>query len=104
MIRGWEIEYADGTVVDEDQMDWKKAPKLNIVRVTLRYDGREWNITGKSVYVQKKRASMVPGIQDSFQVESRSIGYYDTVDGKDVKVWYTVTEETGKMNITVEEL
>jgi hypothetical protein len=47
---------------------------------------------------------MVPGIQDSFQVESRSIGYYDTVDGKDVKVWYTVTEETGKMNITVEEL
>ena len=104
MIRGWEIEYADGVVVDEDQMDWKKAPKLNIVRVTLRYDGREWNITGKSVYVQKKRASMVPGIQDSFQVESRSIGYYDTVDGKDVKVWYTVTEETGKMNITVEEL
>lgn len=104
MRRGWEVEYSDGTIIDEDQTDWSRISKLNIARLTLRYDGREWNIFNKSDYVQKKKASVIPGVSDSFQVESRSIGYYDKVDDKDVKVWYTIKEETGIMKMEIEEL
>lgn len=104
MRRGWELEYNDGTVINEEQMDWPRVPKIGIIRMTLRYDGREWNIFNRSDYVQKKKASVIPGVPDSFQVESRSIGYYDKVDGKDVKVWYTLNEETGVMKMEVEEL
>jgi len=104
MLRGWEIELADGTVINEDQMEWKDLPKLNIIRVTLHYDGREWHIRDKVAFIQKKRASMVPGVAESFQIESRSIGYYDVIDNKDCKVWYTVNEDTGKMIMEVEEL
>ena len=104
MRRGWELEYADGTIIKESQMNWKQAPKLGIVRLTLRYDGREWNINNKPAYVQKKRASMVPGQAGTFQVESRSVGYYDEIDGKPIKVWYTVDEFSGKMKMEVENL
>lgn len=104
MRRGWEVEYADGKVINENQMNWKKLPKDGIVRLTLRYDGREWNVQEKTAYVQKKRASMVPGAPDSFQIESRSIGYYDTADGQPIKVWYTVDEFTGKMTMEVQNL
>jgi len=104
MRRGWEVEYADGTIINEDQMEWIKLPKVGIIRLTLRYDGREWHITNKTAYTQKKKASVIPGVPDSFQVESRSIGYYDKVDDKDVKVWYTLNEETGVMKAEVEEL
>jgi len=104
MRRGWEIEYSNGKIIKESQMEWKKAPKINIVRVTLHYDGRQWNLENKLAYDQKKRGSVVPGIPDSFQIESRSVGYYDTVGGKPIKVWYTVNEFTGKMNMEVKDL
>ncbi len=103
MVRGWEVEYADGTIINEDQEDWKRIPKVNMVRLTLRYDGREWNILNKPVFLQKKRASMVPGVNDSFQIESRSIGYYEEQGGKTIRVWYTVNENTGKMTMNVED-
>ena len=99
MRRGWEVELEDGTVIDEDQMDWPKVPKNRIIRLTLRYDGREWNLTGQEAYLQKKRGSMIPFVPESFQVESRSIGYYDG----NSKVWYTVKEATGKMKVEVED-
>lgn len=104
MRRGWEVEYEDGTVVNESQVDWKEIKKDKIVRLSLHYDGRQWNILDKIAYVQKKRASMIPGVEESFQVESRSIGYYDVEDGKSSKVWYTVDEFTGKMTMEVEQL
>jgi len=104
MRRGWCVEYSNGTVINEDQMEWKDLPKLNIIRITLRYDGREWSFHDKVAYVQKKKASMIPGVTESFQVESRSIGYYDIIDDKNCKVWYTVNEDTGKMIMEVEEL
>lgn len=104
MRRGWEVELTDGTIIKETEMDWRQVPKVGIVRLTLRYDGREWNLSNKIAYDQKKRASMVPGVQSSFQIESRSIGYYDQVDGKPVKVWYTVNEFTGKMTPEVKNL
>jgi len=100
MRRGWEVEYIDGTIVNEDQVSWGKVVKKNIKSLTLKYDGREWRLSGKEAYVQKKRGSDVPSIANSFRIESRSIGYYD----KNCKVWYTVDEDTGQMNINIEEI
>jgi len=99
-FRGWEVEYCDGKVITENQMDWKKIPKLNIIRLTLHFDGRQWSIDNKQVYFQKKHASIIPGIKDSFQVESRSIGYYEDTH----KVFYTVNEHTGVMKMEVKDI
>ena len=99
-FRGWEVEYADGTTIDEDQAEWKDIPKLGIVRLTLHYDGRQWDLVNKEVYFQKKNASVIPGIKDSFQIESRSIGYYEN----NSKILYTVDEHTGRMNMEVKEI
>ena len=96
-FRGWVVEYADGTIINEEQEEWTKIPKLGIKRLSLHFDGRQWNIEGKDVYYQKKCASVVPGIPDSFQIESRSIGYYEGNN----KVLYTVDENTGRMNMEV---
>ena len=104
MRRGWQVELLDGTVISEDQMEWKALPKSDIVTISLLYDGREWHFNNKTVYIQKKKASMSPGVAESFRVESRSIGYYDVIDGKSCKVWYTVNEDTGNMIMEVEEL
>ena len=100
MRRGWELEFGDGTTINEAQMDWHKAPKVGIVRLTLHYDGRRWDVHDKIAYVQKKRGSVVPGDITSFRIESRSVGYYE----KNQKVWYTVDENTGKMTMTVEDI
>lgn len=98
--RGWELEFADGLILNESQVDWRRAPKLDIVRLTLHFDGRRWDIHNKVAYLQKKRGSAVPGVPDSFRIESRSIGYYE--EGH--KVWYTVDENTGRMQMSVEEI
>ncbi len=99
-FRGWEVEYSDGTTINEDQLDWKKIPKVGIVRLTLHYDGRRWDLQNKIAYVQKKRASVVPSVQNSFRIESRSIGYYEGNE----KVWYTVDEFTGQMKMEVKKI
>ena len=99
MFRGWEVHYVDGTVIKEGEVDWKEIKKANIVKLILFYDGRFWSLSGKEGYLQKKQASVIPGVPGSFQVESRSIGYYDGP----TKVWYTVNESTGVMKMTVEE-
>ena len=104
MRRGWEVEYADGAIIKEVQMEWKKIPKIGIIRVTLHFEGRQWTIDNKPAYDQKKRGSCVPGVPESFQIESRSIGYYDVLNGDNVKVWYTVNEFTGKMIMEVKKL
>ena len=102
--RGWSVEYIDGQIIYEKQMNWKKISKYNIITLTLHYDMRQWNLHDKVAYIQKKRASMVPAVPESFQIESRSIGYYDIIDEKNCKVWYTVKEDTGRMTMEVEEL
>lgn len=99
MRRGWEIEYRDGSIVKEIDTEWNKISRDGIVRLTLHYEGRRWDVIGKEAYAQKKRGSAVPGVRDSFMIESRSIGYYEG----NKKVWYTVNEHTGAMNITIEE-
>jgi hypothetical protein len=99
MGRGWEAEYENGNTINESQMDWKKIPKKDMIRLTLHYDGRRWDIHNKDAYLQKKRGSMVPFQPDSFVVESRSIGYYEG----NQKIWFTVNESTGQMRMEVEE-
>lgn len=98
--RGWEVEYKNGTIVTEEQLPWGKVIKKDIQRLTLTYDGRQWDLYGKLAYLQKKRGSVDPNTPGSFRIESRSIGYYDT----DCKVWYTVDESTGQMTMSVEEI
>jgi len=98
--RGWEVEYENGSIINENQMEWRKLPKTDMVRVTLHFDGRRWDIHNKIAYIQKKKASVVPGVPDSFRVESRSIGYYEG----NKKVWYTVDEFTGQMRMEVKEI
>lgn len=100
MRRGWSVEYVDGRVIKETEMEWKKLPKAGIIRLTLHYDGKRWDIHDKIAYTQKKRASMVPGVAESFVVESRSIGYYEG----NQKVWYTVDEFTGQMKMEVVDI
>ena len=29
-FKGWEIEFSDGTTINEDQADWKNVPKIGI--------------------------------------------------------------------------
>lgn len=100
MRRGWSVKYADGTKINENQMSWKEIPKTEIIKVSLHFDGKRWDIHDKPAYVQKKRASVIPGVPESFMVESRSIGYYEG----NKKVWYTVNEFTGQMKMEVQEL
>lgn len=96
-FRGWSVEYEDGTIIYEGQKEWKDIPKTGIVTLTLHFSGREWRIHNKNAYLQKKKGSMIPGVNESFTIESRSIGYYDG----DYKVWYTVDEASGVMKMEV---
>lgn len=96
-FKGWVAEYYNGNVITEEDMDWGKIPKTGISRLTLWHSGRSWTIANKEAYFQKKRASVTPGMLDSFQVESRTIGYYEG----NSKVAYTVDEATGKMEMEV---
>lgn len=98
MRRGWEVELIDGFVMTEEDYTWKEVPRSKIVRLTLHYDGRRWDLTGKQAYFVKNRASMVPGIESSFNIERRSVGYYEGA----TKVHYIIEEHTGnfKMEVT----
>ena len=99
-FRVWEVEYSSGEIVREGQVDWKKVKKSGIIRMTLYHDGRRWDLNNKVAYFQKKRGSVVPGFSNTFQVESRTIGYYEGSQ----KVFYTVDELTGSMRMHVEDL
>jgi len=95
--RGWEVELQDGTILQEGKIEWKKVPKRYITRLSLFYDGRVWNLTGKEAYFVKYRASVVPGVKESFRIETRIIGYYEGSN----KICYTVDEGTGNFEIKV---
>lgn len=99
MRRGWEVELDDGTIIVEDNASWKEVPKARIKRLSLLYDGRKWDLQNKQAYFVRNTASVVPGIQKSFQIEKRCIGFYE---GKN-KVFYIIDELTGNFKINVEE-
>lgn len=95
--RGWEVQLRDGTVIHEGQIEWRKVPKKAITRLSLFYDGRQWSLTDKDSYFIKNRASMTPGVPESFRIESRTIGFYEGAN----KICYTINENNGKFEITV---
>jgi hypothetical protein len=97
MQRGWAVELSNGVILQEGDLDWRKVPKKQIVKLSLFFDGRSWHLTGKEAYFVKNRASVIPGIQDSFRIEERSIGYYEGSN----KICYTVNELTGKFTLKV---
>ena len=92
--RGWEVELKTGEIIMEGEQEWNNVPRKDIVRLSLLFDGRKWDLVGDKNYFQKKRASVGFGqsIVTDAVIESRTIGYYDK-DGK--KVCYTVNEHTG---------
>jgi len=96
-FRGWQVQLKDGTVISEGQIEWKKVPKKNIIRLTLFYDQRRWDLTGKEAYGVKTRASVVPGVAKSFRVEKRTIYFYEGAK----KICYHVEESTGKFSMEV---
>jgi Cft2 family RNA processing exonuclease len=95
MQRGWEVEYKDGTVINEDQMSWNKLPNRNdIIRLSLKWDGKQWHLRNKEAYAQKKRGMAIPGRAEAFII-ARYIGYYEGAK----KVFYKVDEATGQMTL-----
>lgn len=99
MGRGWEVELKDGTVIKESQMSWSKVPKNKITRLTLFFDGRRWDLKNKDAYFVRTQASMVPGVKESFQIEKRTVGYYEGA----TKVHYTIDEFTGVFKMHLED-
>jgi hypothetical protein len=97
MKRGWEVELTNGAILREGELDWRKVPKNQIARLSLFYDGRQWDLSGKEAYFVKTRASVVPGIQDSFRIERRTIGFYEGAK----KICYHVEEWTGRFSMEV---
>lgn len=97
MNRYWEVELQDGTILNETKVEWSQVPKKAIIRLSLFFDGRRWDLTGKEAYFIKNRASVTPGVPESFRVERRSIGFYEGAK----KVCYHVEESTGKFSMEV---
>ena len=95
--RYWEVELKDGTIMREGQVEWKEVPKKAIIRLSLFYDGRTWHLTDKEAYFIKTRASMVPGVKESFRVERRTVGFYEGSN----KVCYHIEEDTGRFHMEV---
>lgn len=96
-FRGWEVQLKDGTIIREGQTEWTGVPKKRIVRLTLFFDGRRWDLTGKEAYFVKTRASVVPGVAESFRIERRTVGFYEGAK----KICYNVEESTGKFSLEV---
>jgi hypothetical protein len=95
---GWEVELANNKIIREGQLEWTKVPKRGIIRLSLfHYGGKRWDLSGKEAYFVKHRASVIPGVENSFRLERRTIGYYEGCN----KICYHVEEFTGKFNLEV---
>jgi len=96
-MRYWEVQLKDGTIIKEGQMEWNNVPKKAITRLSLFFDGRRWDLTGKEAYFVRYRASMIPGVKESMRLERRTIGFYEGAS----KVCYHVDEFTGRFYMEV---
>lgn len=99
MRRGWMVLLDDETIMTEETHKWKDVPNVRIKCLSLLYDGRRWDLSGKQAYFVKNRASMAPGMASSFRIERRCVGYYEGA----TKVHYYVEEATGKFSMYVED-
>jgi hypothetical protein len=96
--RGWIVELDDGKILSEEDVEWREVPKIRIKKLSLLFDGRRWDLFDKQAYFIRNSASVVPGVQESFQIEKRTIGYYEGAE----KVSYTINEMTGEFKITID--
>lgn len=97
MRRGWQVLLDDGSILSEENTGWKDVPKAKIKKLSLLFDGRKWDLSGKQAYFVKNSASMVPGVPQSFRIERRCIGYYEGAK----KINYIVDEATGNFYMKV---
>jgi len=95
--RYWEVELKDGLLLREGHVEWRDVPKHLIVRLSLFFDGRQWDLFGKEAYFIRHRASEIPGIPESFRLERRAIGFYEGSK----KVTYNIDEFTGRFTLEV---
>jgi len=103
MKRGWIVQFHDGTVITEDQMQWIKVPKKkNIQRMILKWEDRIWDLCDKEHYIVPKKKGYVDVSTGgtSQGIHSRTIGYYDMEEK--CKVIIRVDEATGQMNYDLE--
>lgn len=101
--RGWLVVYDDGTVVTENEIDWKRVKKGRIRQLAIKWRNKFWSVSGKTAYIQFKRGSVgisMGGRDDDIRCEEHCIGYYEK-DGS--KVIYRVNHVTGKMRPQVIE-
>lgn len=98
MRRGWEVVLIDGSIMNENNYAWREVPKRQIKQLSLLFDGRRWDLSGKEAYFIRNSASVVPGSQASFRIEKRCVGYYEGA----TKVYYVVDEHTGEFKMFVE--
>lgn len=96
-FRGWEVQLKNKTIIREGQMEWGKVPKKAIIRLSLFFDQRRWDLTDKQAYGVKTRVSVIPGIAKSFRIERRTIYFYEGAK----KICYNVDENTGKFSMEV---
>jgi hypothetical protein len=95
---GWEVQLKNGKIYREGQIEWGRVPKKDIIRLSLyHYGGRQWDLTDKQAYGVKTRASVVPGVAESFRIERRTIYFYEGAK----KICYNVEESTGKFSMEV---
>lgn len=106
MAKGWVVKYEDGKIITEydrngAQINWRMIPKVNIKSISLKWFTKNWTITGKEIYLQKKRG-WVAGASGDLEpsVQYRYIGYWEGND----RVFYRVDELTGVMVMVVETL
>lgn len=106
MSKGWILQYEDGTIIteydkNEKQTDWREVPKKGIKSLSLKWNSKFWTLQGKEIYLQKKRGwiSPVAGRDLEPNVQYRFIGFWEGNN----KVYYRVHEQTGRMDMVVEE-
>jgi hypothetical protein len=102
MPRGWVVKYTDDSVITEweFQKPFSQLPSQNDIKaVAIVWENRHWVIPDKKHYFAQKSESIICGVGGGFlggpQIESRSIGYWDSELNTRVK--YTVDEHTGEM-------
>jgi hypothetical protein len=106
MPKGWIVQYTDGRIITEydrdgKQTNWRKIPKVGIRCVHLKWNKKHWTLSGKDVYLQKKRGWVAssPGELEP-NIQYRYIGYWEGND----RVFYCVDEMTGAMTMVVETI
>ena len=79
MEKGFLVEYEDGKVITEEQMEWNKVPKAKIKKLVMKWHNKSWEVPGPHCF-QFKRASAPMYGPSVHKLEARVIGYFE---GKD---------------------